>query len=638
MAARKKQTTAEFAKLRALILNKSHVDLGFNAATVEKVVTLNHEALATFVSNTEANRLGFVNICFKLWDVFVDVSTPFKLPNKYIDKALEELFTLIFKNLYVLQTQTKAEGGNFVLNGVKGVGKTTVLRVLGIVAACLTPNVYPVYWKYEKDKKIQYVGTSCLAAATKQFYAIDFESITNFDTFVGDFVWDGNADTSKLLFLLDEFSTLYTEGNNQELGIDIVNEFRNIAREGDVFFVMAASKINVGKYIFPKDTDHESRRYPNLNCGLFGVHEVRPIRDLTSFQQFWFVCFSEVLSSSDAEACYAATGGVGRFIVQYEQIKDEVLPFDCVRFHANTRLWHVACTLLVKNIPTASILNYASVEDFDGWIDDLIFYNDGHHITFLLEDHKNKFREHLESEKLLEMAHVFHTQRKGFIGGSSGHSNEDFLCKFLPSLFGLRDESFFFKFNQTSVQVLDKDGTPMAVDLSDSSKRQEFLQNHSRCFIKWQVNGAETGLDRIWFNWDAQHGLLTLHAVQVKTGKDIQSITKGVIATQRSRRNASDCDDTCIAGILCKAERGFATLVPKLTTTFRCGIELGTVHICTNKLARKGYDEYFNQTAEVHQVSELYQQAGVPSTFYCALHDGTDWLSDIIPEGILQFI
>jgi hypothetical protein len=40
------------------------------------------------------------------------------------------------------------------------------------------------------------------------------------------------------------------------------------------------------------------------------------------------------------------------------------------------------------------------------------------------------------------------------------------------------------------------------------------------------------------------------------------------MATQTKKTSASACDDTCIAGIISKAERGFATFIPSFRTLF----------------------------------------------------------------------
>jgi ABC-type lipoprotein export system ATPase subunit len=54
----------------------------------------------------------------------------------------------VFKSIYALQITPDpglGPGGNYVLNGIKGVGKTTILHVAGAIAACSTKNVVPVY-------------------------------------------------------------------------------------------------------------------------------------------------------------------------------------------------------------------------------------------------------------------------------------------------------------------------------------------------------------------------------------------------------------------------------------------------------------------------------------------------------------
>jgi hypothetical protein len=114
------------------------------------------------------------------------------------------------------------------------------------------------------------------------------------------------------------------------------------------------------------------------------------------------------------------------------------------------------------------------------------------------------------------------------------------------------------------------------------------------------------------------------------------------MATQRKKTSASACDDTCIAGIISKAERGFATFIPSFRTLFppdQYDIEMGTLYICTNKVARGGFQKYFKSVnTENEQVfsdahcSTLGMALG--TSFACELFDGIGWIIDIMPPEL----
>jgi hypothetical protein len=307
---------------------------------------------------------------------------------------------------------------------------------------------------------------------------------------------------------------LYDYGEN---GIAAIAEYRRLARAGNVFFILAASRINVGKYIFPPSTNNKSI-CPNLNCGFFQVTEVHPIRTIPEFIEYWYVRFSETLDEAAAHIHYWRTGGVGRYILLSKQRNDVPLPVAMTVFQSCPALFHTACSILQRPVATVEILQYVKIEELDDWIDRLIFYNNGTHVSFLLETVKDEFLAYVGTKQILHQAHIFHIQRKGFDGGSSGHSNEAFISRFLPSLFNLRphSESLFMSVIDDAfrMSLIESQGTDVWIpDVGAVLEMNNFLSEYSERLISWQIGGKETGLDRIWWNWDLDSKILTLYGV-----------------------------------------------------------------------------------------------------------------------------
>jgi hypothetical protein len=188
------------------------------------------------------------------------------------------------------------------------------------------------------------------------------------------------------------------------------------------------------------------------------------------------------------------------------------------------------------------------------------------------------------------------------------------------------------------------DIVPVPSPTSSPEEISAFLDEHAKRFISWQVDGHETGLDRIWFEWNREANEMTLHGAQIKIGKDDQTITCGVLQIERSYRLASQCDDRCIAGIFSQAERGLITLIPKLKERFRCSISIGTIYLCTNTKARKGFVEFFRKemkdtSSHCKFPSAVSKKHVLPGRFQCILHDGDDdWLQKVIPDTLINFI
>eukprot|EP01033_Poteriospumella_lacustris_P014866 gene14866-gene15739 len=510
-----------------------------------------------------ADRSLFIEACFGLWNFLSQSESRIRIPPQYTGNGIQKLMTRIFSSLFALQTEERlGAGGNVVLNGLKGVGKTTILQVTGVIAACLTDKVYPLYWTYEWDSSrsdLKTVSTCRLRSAAISLF--ESEKRESFEAVIRRTTIDLSdtshlTDDKKVLFLLDEFTDLYDRGEN---GINVVREYQSMARAGNVYFVLAASRINVEKYIFPRHM-RSNRMYPNLNCGMFEVHEVEPIRNKTHLREYLGLRFGREFTMEETTNIFRVTGGVGRYIFQHIQQGIDPTPATSVIFQTDPQLFHVACYLLVAPIPIASMSQFTDLDKFDDWFDRLLFYKGPENVTFLLPSLQECFRNQLQERSSLQEAHIFHLQRKGFKGGSSGHSNENFICRYLPSLFGLQsherslrlivqgDGGFKMMLLEGNVDII-----PVPLPTSSPEEISTFLDAHAKRLISWQVDGHETGLDRVWFEWNKEANAMTLHGVQIKTGKDDQTITCGVLQTERSYRLASQCNDRCIAGIFSKA-------------------------------------------------------------------------------------
>eukprot|EP01031_Cornospumella_fuschlensis_P025465 gene25465-30747_t len=638
-------STTELAKLRAFIKGEAVEELNELREGLSAVVKVANASLEQKVEDR------FLSACFDLWDVLSQAPHPYRLPRKYIGSSLKETLSYMFRTLYALETvQFRLEaGGNIVLKGVKGVGKTTVLRVAGVIAACLTPSVIPVYWIFEDaTTTLATVSTYRIAHAALNTFQGDFfnESI-EFSSIVSRTPASNKVPEHKFVFLLDEFTNLYDHG---DCGIEVIAEYRRLARNGNVFFVLATSRNNVGKIIFPYGENPSSARYPNLNCGLFSIQEIRPIRAIPDFIAYWQACFDEVIDEATAKRHFSSTGGVGRFIHNLRQRKLCFRPIGMQVFHDDPSLFHLACNLLVGPVATASVRQITKDGDLDRWIDQLVLYSDGVNVHFLLDTVKEDFREYVGQNEILHQAHVFHNQRIGFDGRSTagGNSNEKFLCRFLPSFFNLRpftDSLIVTVTADTFSLTMDVSGQTVAVPNAAQSREAlcEFLVEYSNRLVSWRVGGSETGIDRIWWRYDRESHCLHLDGTQVKIGRDSMKLTSGVLAAQRGKLVASECYDRTIAGILCKAERGLGLVVDALRKQFGCHIELGSVHICTNKLGSDAFVDFFEKQMKSESYAfsvspSIRSKYSVPESFLCEIHDGASWINDIVPYELLPFI
>ncbi len=105
----------------------------------------------------------------------------------------------------------------------------------------------------------------------------------------------------------------------------------------------------------------------------------------------------------------------------------------------------------------------------------------------------------------------------------------------------------------------------------------------------------------------------------------------------------SNCDDRCIAGILCKAEIGLALISNAISSQFGCTVVFDTVYICTNMQAQKGFSQFFeremvSREKRFHILPSLVQQYNICDSFLCELYDGISWIEDIMPPKLNRYI
>jgi hypothetical protein len=312
----------------------------------------------------------------------------------------------------------------------------------------------------------------------------------------------------KMLCLFDEFTTLYAI-KEAEFGKRSMTLMKSVARDGDVLFVMAASRFNVHKYIYPSISGPWGT-YPDLNNGLFAVKSVRPIRNVHEFIKYCNTCFTDNISVDEAKKNMNLTGGVGRLISNLKKYGDVHHNVNMDYFKSNPKAYHFALDLLERDIPVVDKID-VDVELLDQYCDDYAIYNDGSNFTFLFESVKDMLLKELEKSEELKMMHVLRMQRIGFVDGSSGLSNEKLLCKYLPALFELNSHVRSLTFHGT-----ENDSTiqntitvcPLISKHKSFEEKNRFLADHSKCLMKWSVGGHETGIDRLWFTFDGSRQII----------------------------------------------------------------------------------------------------------------------------------
>ena len=249
-------------------------------------------------------------------------------------------------------------------------------------------------------------------------------------------------------------------------------------------------------------------------------------------------------------------------------------------------------------------------------------------IGFLVPATARRLDDLVRSNEELTLAYVLSTTLYGVEGGTAGHSNENLICNYIHTAVNVGHSSNSLVVFKNSKAMLDDS------ECEDFDKLTDTL-------YRWQGPlGHKKGVDRLWLVDDGDRVLV--HGLQLKIGKLKQKMTCGKINSQRSKARFSDLDDTTIAGVLVKAERGFKDIMLGLRAVFPMKkFELGKFYIFTTKDATGGIEEFRSLYPEYeenfHLSTEISQQLNVHS-FQWTLQYGVDWLSDVLPKRVHNLI
>ena len=235
------------------------------------------------------------------------------------------------------------------------------------------------------------------------------------------------------------------------------------------------------------------------------------------------------------------------------------------------------------------------------------------------------------------LAMVLSLSLKGFAGGCIGASNETLICKYLP-------EHLNPPACMHAEEILEflPDGT---VAWGESQTRINNVNVLNGVLCKWTMEGHETGIDRFWMiKTLEQPPTFNVYGLQLKTGRKDMETEPGILATQRAYDKVTFMDDTCIAGVLAKAERGFSILMPALRRAFPDAVfNIGSMTFYTTKASATNAATKFGNANTEHRASLLVKNADLKKNIFNRSQQskipwyilaGTDWLRTALPASI----
>jgi len=236
-----------------------------------------------------------------------------------VQTEVEAMLRLLFRDALITEAAFVAEqtdgfvlpralGCRTLLTGVRGIGKTTILRVVQISVALLSKYMVPVYVNYEEEKK---------RASVRRFsaYVIECAEAAGFDTTrmraapnnISVAMDSLRAQGAVLSALVDEMQVLYEE-QFAVVGDVATAEILSIARRPFENAIVNGSSHYLADLAFKRISQPWNKDFVDLNNTVYVEERLHPLSKV-AFDQ---VAPLRGFDMASLDMLYSLTGGVGR--------------------------------------------------------------------------------------------------------------------------------------------------------------------------------------------------------------------------------------------------------------------------------------------------------------------------------------
>lgn len=561
---------------------------------------------------------------FEIWAACsrLDEKHPLYLPPFYGTSECTDLCERIDRLLKSTPSKLAGSGGNIILKGVKGVGKSTMLRMAAIVGL-LRNNLLTAFWDYEKSSgQCVTPGAALQAALVKSSSAADASAPIQFSlsalsppslpsiapTFTG------------ILFIGDEINSVYVKREEArarcDRGVSIISEVLALGKSAHTTVLLSGSTSLLSSMVFcERESEWACLGYRNLNHTVFMSETIYPIRSHQQCNEYYERVFKQPPPADNV--LFARTGGVYRFLVGCYQhnarqmthrdlsqliARDErLLCLILLFWEANKHLLDQATHTLLDpdTIPSLDYVTVSSkiaLSRLQEWEDlslILLFPSPGT-VQLLIPQDLCEIAKYISQDggeaTLALCSTIWGT-------GNGGLQAESLVCRHVATpTVGAHQEMC-----STHLRL---------VTSIEGVRHLKLGQN----VLPVSPSSVSTLVGKILHVCPADSGLagfvlvsygdqISIQGFQTKLGRHTMTITPGIISTQR--RNLSQgkkVDDTTLAGIVTKAERGFSKLIDALQHMFPAvTFTPSSFHLITNKqltAPAKALVQEYDQRAE----------------------------------------
>ena len=241
----------------------------------------------------------------KVWDDLAAVDSSFF--SLFKSTVVESIIRRVTCNTidYRSRLSTPGNGANLLITGVHGVGKTTLMRGLWSVLSSLQgEKLIAVYHDYETIFELFEMMRRQLPEMV--WRTDDFKALLQK-------LWQAGF---RVAMFLDEIQTLFVPRDHGDFQtyLGIAKDILVLGKsEYDCFGVLSGSTSNVRDLAYHKDPIAQAGSYPNLNNNVYCEYHLSPIRDREELRSI----MPPGTSDEQVDACFRATGGVGRSLKRY---------------------------------------------------------------------------------------------------------------------------------------------------------------------------------------------------------------------------------------------------------------------------------------------------------------------------------
>ena len=435
-----------------------------------------------------------------------------------------------------------SSGGNILITGTKGVGKTTLMRGLCTIIKNHGVHVRPIYLNFEEDESYSSLST-----------LLSFEGSFTTDSYTQ---WTIVNKKSILLFG-DEFDFLYQKLNRPD-AIKIAKEILSLGKSSTGFGVISGSSAALRALAYkldPTDTRHDG--YPNLNHTVYVEMRLMPTRDYAQLESVLRINGrTHLMSETNINRIFSLTGGVGRRVdtIRSEQDIMRMMNYfsgagnaipNILTFESDATYGCLIRQLYVKNmnwsIDSAFVLQGIPFRQLDAIIATSSQQSAARVVEYLLDSHilhlntstnlyeflypqyiqclAKYYRDTLSRLELLALE----TTVRGWGGfGSAGQVLEPFILRTLVGRHVVPFSAMQLAFSDVDLHVSESFTTNTATTTSNHAP----LAIGDLALDKVMAISPDKGLDSV--NFTKPGDIIEVHVSQIECGERGKSIAHGI--------------------------------------------------------------------------------------------------------------